>query len=140
MVTLIRITLGSGEASGDIVFVDSSGKNYKGTVDTDLDPGIYGLTVHKASKTWLIRFTDHGLRFNVELDGVDPWVLDYSPTLRLEVAANKIQSDLFEYTVDLGGDDPSDEDNYIENVIKSVGIPSGVAPFIFTESWCPSLV
>jgi hypothetical protein len=123
MVTLIRITLGSGEASGDIVFVDSSGKNYKGTVDTDLDPGIYGLTVHKASKTWLIRFTDHGLRFNVELDGVDPWVLDYSPTLRLEVAANKIQSDLFEYTVDLGGDDPSDEDNYIENVIKSVGIP-----------------
>ncbi|MGD0569373.1 MAG: hypothetical protein ABSA78_13300 [Candidatus Sulfotelmatobacter sp.] len=123
MVTLIKIVLPSGQSSGDVEFVDSTGKKYEGTVDTDLAPGTYNLRVDKAQKLWVIFGTDPGLRFNVELQGADPWALSYAPVLRLEVAANKTMADLAEYTVDLGGDDPSSEDNYIENVVKSVGIP-----------------
>jgi len=137
MITLVRITLHPGEASGDVLFVDSSGKNYGGTVDTDLDPGVYKLVAVKPKKLWVIPGTRPGLRFDVTLDGADPWALDYSPTLRLEVAANQTQSDLFQYTVDLGGDDPADYDNYIDSAIKSVGIPIWGGPFYLYHKQVP---
>lgn len=86
MITAIRIELLPGHSTGDAVFLAGSAPAHQGTVDTDLGPGTYKLTANKTVKKWTIHGAGGGgLRFYVELDGADPWAIDYAPGLRLEV-------------------------------------------------------
>lgn len=85
MINAIRIELLPGHSTGDAFFLTGSATTHQGTVDTDLDPGIYKLTVNKAAKKWAINGANGGLRFFVELDGADPWAINYAASLRLEV-------------------------------------------------------
>lgn len=85
MINAIRIEMLPGHSTGNALFLNGAMTAHQGTVDTDLDPGIYGLTVQKAVKKWVINGINGGMRFYVELDGADPWTLDYAASLRLEV-------------------------------------------------------
>lgn len=81
----MKIDLKSGFATGDISFTEGSSVRYTGTVDTDLLPGIYKMSVNKTAKRWVIQGLGGGLRFYVSLSGPDPFSLSYGPSLRLEV-------------------------------------------------------
>ncbi|MBL8259376.1 MAG: hypothetical protein JNM60_06180 [Candidatus Competibacteraceae bacterium] len=81
----IRVEMLPGHSTGNACFLTGSAIAYEGTVDTDLNPGLYKLTTQKALQKWVINGVNGGIRFIVELDGADPWTLDYAPGLRLEV-------------------------------------------------------
>jgi hypothetical protein len=85
MINTIRIEMLPGHSTGNVLFLSGAATAHEGTVDTDLEPGIYGLTVQKAAKKWVINGVNGGIRFYVELDGADPWTLNYAIPLRLEV-------------------------------------------------------
>ncbi|MBL8258956.1 MAG: hypothetical protein JNM60_03980 [Candidatus Competibacteraceae bacterium] len=85
MITAIRVELLPGHSTGNAAFLAGSATAHEGTVDTDLNPGIYKLTTNKALKKWIITGANGGLRFIAELDGADPWALDYASSLRLEI-------------------------------------------------------
>jgi len=129
-IVLIKINI----TGGKVTFVTLSGKGYEGTVDTDLEPGSYKLIPDIAAKKWIIPGTDPGLRFYVDLEEVDPWGLAYSKSLRLEVIQGE-KKDIpwgevakMEETLLIEGD-PMDHPNYIQNVIKGVGIFGWGGPF-----------
>ena len=60
-----------------------------GDIATDLKPGQYELKPDIAKKQWVIQkpAMKSGLRFEVDLEGANPWTLTYPVTLPLTVAA-----------------------------------------------------
>jgi Domain of unknown function (DUF4157)/Nucleotidyltransferase domain len=60
-----------------------------GNIKTDLKPGQYELKPDVAKRRWVIQkpAVKSGLRFDVNLEGADPWTLAYPDTLPLTVAA-----------------------------------------------------
>ena len=120
--------------SHQTVFRTVSGVEYHGSVETDLDPGVYELTPNKAQKKWGIKNVGGGLRFDVNLTDADPWALAYPKMLRLQVVQGT-KDDLpmeqvldLNDTVDIKGD-PAADSNYIQNVVKAVGIFGWGGPF-----------
>jgi hypothetical protein len=70
-----------------IALLTADGPPYRGDVATDLLPGTYWLTVDRKRKLWVFeaRQVRSGLRFTIELDGPDPFSLDYAEPLMLRV-------------------------------------------------------
>ncbi|HYH84994.1 MAG TPA: DUF4157 domain-containing protein [Pyrinomonadaceae bacterium] len=82
---VVRISI----AGSKVTFYMQSGVEYGGSVTTDLIPGTYYLKPQPSVKQWIITgdIVPPGLRFEVMLDGADPWALRYSQRTVLEVGA-----------------------------------------------------
>jgi hypothetical protein len=118
MINLITVNLSNGT-----VLLSGSGASYTGTVDTDLLPGKYRVSVDKAKKKWRVEGSKPGLRFYLTLEGADPWSLVYSGTLGLEVVTGgRAVGDLSLDSISISGE-PTDHPNYIQNAVKSIAIP-----------------
>ncbi|WP_028004641.1 hypothetical protein [Sinorhizobium meliloti] len=69
---------------GRIALLSRHGPPLRGYVTTDLDQGAYTLTVDRPRKVWLIHeVVKPGLRFTIDLDGPDPFELDYEQPIVL---------------------------------------------------------
>jgi hypothetical protein len=129
-VVLIKINL----TTDKVVLLMSSGKKYEGTVGTDLKPGSYSLKPRIAEKKWIITGAEPGLRFSLELENVDPWALNYSPVVRMEIVRGGKEDipigDILSSvdTVPITGD-PKNHPNYIQNAVQGVGIFGWGGPF-----------
>ncbi|MDN7179625.1 DUF4157 domain-containing protein [Caballeronia sp. SEWSISQ10-4 2] len=62
-----------------------SGRLYEGTVNTNLGPGLYHLIPLMARHRWNIVGVKGGLRFDIELNGPDPFQLKYERRVQLQV-------------------------------------------------------
>lgn len=129
-VAAVRINL----TSHRVVFQLASGATYEGTVDTDLAAGSYVLTPDLPRRRWSIRGTPEGLRFNVSLDGPDPFTLSYPRTLSLEVAQGTpadrpISEVLGTDEVVAAASDPTSDPRYVQNGVQGVGIFGWGGPF-----------
>jgi hypothetical protein len=64
-----------------------------GKVKTDLAPGAYKLRLEAAKKRWRIvaPAVKPGWRFEVELEGADPWTLTYPEEIPMQVAAGTVE-------------------------------------------------
>jgi len=87
------VSMKIGAASGNALFITASGTEYKGSVDTDLEPGFYTAYPRPYLKNWRIAKTKPGLRFHVEMEGVDPWMLAYADRIALDVVTGEPQRD-----------------------------------------------
>lgn len=117
MINAIRVEMLSGHSTGNAYFLTGSAIAYEGTVDTDLNPGLYKLTTQKALKKWVIAGVNGGIRFMVELDGADPWLLDYAPGLRLEILGKgQILNPNEELLDGIGPDAYRNDPKYIDRV------------------------
>ncbi|GAA5169058.1 hypothetical protein GCM10023321_64080 [Pseudonocardia eucalypti] len=70
-----------------VALLSRHGPPLRGYVSTDLDEGAYLLTVDRRNKRWTFQrgMVKTGLRFTVDLDGPDPFTLDYEEPLTLLV-------------------------------------------------------
>lgn len=117
MINAIRIEMLPGHSTGNAYFLTGAATAHEGTVDTDLNPGIYKLTTNKALKKWIITGVNGGIRFIVELDGADPWALNYAPSLRLEVISKgQILNPNEELLDGIGADAYRNDPQYIDRV------------------------
>jgi hypothetical protein len=126
MIKAMRTSASEPDGTTRIVFVDENGKEAaKGTFYTDLKPGKYRLRADITRKKWVIISppVPTGLRFDVELDGKDPWTLAYANIIDLDINGNWTIGDMLAGTVDIGKVKPKEHPNYIEQVVKSVSIP-----------------
>ena len=64
--------------TGRVAFLTSEGGPILGTVDTDLEPGVYTVRPDIAHQKWVFDpgQVKPGLRFDVTLEGALPWTLD----------------------------------------------------------------
>ncbi|MCX9028612.1 MAG: DUF4157 domain-containing protein [Candidatus Methanoperedens sp.] len=72
--------------SRHIVIIMDTGTRYIGTVDTDLPAGRYQITPDRGRRRWVISGSRPGLRFDLTLEGADPWALSYASTVELIVS------------------------------------------------------
>lgn len=65
----------------------ADGPPYRGDIDTDLAPGVYALTPDRRQHLWIFepRQVKSGLRFDLVIDGPDPFTLNYAQPLLLVV-------------------------------------------------------
>jgi hypothetical protein len=75
--------------SGRIALLSPDGSPVLGDVSTDLAVGCYTLTPDFVRRRWIFdpRQVREGRRFQVTLDGADPFELSYAPALRLSVTS-----------------------------------------------------
>ncbi|ALJ21610.1 hypothetical protein [Microbacterium sp. No. 7] len=75
-------------AAGRVALSTADGPPYRGSVDTDLAPGAYDLTVDRRAERWVFAGGQvrSGLRFDLTIDGPDPFTLDYAQPLLLSVS------------------------------------------------------
>lgn len=117
MINLMRIELKSGFATGIVSLMEGSRTSYTGSVDTDLVPGVYAVSVNRPAKRWVIRGIGGGMRFYVMLNGPYPFGLQYSPSVRLEVRATpKVGSVNEELLEGMGPDLYKNHPSYIDRV------------------------
>ncbi|MBK8183688.1 MAG: hypothetical protein IPK63_12710 [Candidatus Competibacteraceae bacterium] len=117
MINAIRVEMLPGHSTGNAYFLTGSTTAHEGTVDTDLNPGIYKLTTNKTLKKWIITGVNGGIRFYVELDGADPWALNYAAGLRLEVISKgQILNPNEELLDGIGPDAYRNDPKYIDRV------------------------
>ena len=132
MIKAMRTVASEPDGTARIMFLDERGQEVAaGTVDTDLAAGSYKLRADMAGRRWVIvaPAVPAGLRFNVELNGKNPWSLAYASVIDLQVASERTMGDLTVGAVDIGSASPSTHPNYIEQVVKSVSIPIWGGPF-----------
>src|SRR5262245_27515987 len=105
MIKAMRMTASQPDGTMRIVFLDENGKEAaKGTVATDRKPGKYQLRADIARKKWAIVSpgAPSNFRFEVKLDGKDPWTLIYAPSIDLDAGGDWAIGDLLTGAVDIG--------------------------------------
>lgn len=119
MITQMRIDLETATGgSGMVALLDGARTVYSGSVDTDLAPGQYVLTPDKPRRRWVIRNTSPGLRFNVALDGPDPFAIAYAAHVALTVsAAPQGGNQNEEMLPGIGSDAYKDDAAYVDRVV-----------------------
>ncbi len=108
-----------GHATGRAWILDGRIIAYEKTADTDLEDGTYRLTADKPEKRWRIGHTGGGLRFILELDGADPWALQYKTPIWLSVEVRDIGENPSEEFLDgIGAEAYSADAKYIDRVMS----------------------
>jgi len=73
--------------AGRVALLAPDGPPYRGDIDTDLPPGAYAIRADPQQGLWVFepRQVKSGLRFDLTIDGPDPFSLKYAPQLALVV-------------------------------------------------------
>jgi hypothetical protein len=127
MVTRMRISLEPGMDTGAVTLFEMKRFICDGNATTNLEPGKYQLVAEKFAKRWKILGVGVGktgpIRFTVDLDGPDPFTLDYAEPCELEVSRTPIIDDMpdpfVEMLPDAGPNAYHNDPNYVDNGIAS---------------------
>lgn len=129
MVTRVHILLEPGMDTGSVALFELKRFLCGGDAATDLEPGKYQLVADTFAKLWKIvgvgaRSLKENIRFTLELDGPDPFVLSYAKPCELEittaVTADAYMPDPFvEQLSEVGATAYQNDPNYVDNGIAS---------------------
>lgn len=71
--------------AGRVALLTTDGPPYRGDIDTDLVPGVYAIRAEPQQHLWVFepQQVRSGLRFDLTIDGPDPFTLAYAPQVLL---------------------------------------------------------